>query len=264
MAAVWHRPFGENEAVAGEMRWLLAVLGTNLAFAFPFGIYKTVLVGAGSVSRCQRDSNSSLLLRNALLVGCVYYECTLQAIGFAITAGSLMDHVCSAVSAYHYLPGLRFSWRFVDRVTLRDIRGYSSMVFLTYIAYRIATESNPLIVGAFLTPVAVTYFGIALTLSNQAGDGLRTAIAVLTPTISRWDALGAEDAVSRLFIVGTKYLLFLAAQIHVGLILLGQPFLTLWMGPRYSDACYPVLVILALPLPAVLAGDGRENSRGPG
>src|SRR5262249_49355332 len=36
--------------------------------------------------------------------------------------------------------------------------------------------------------------------------------------------------------------------IQAGLLILGRPFLTIWMGPRYAEASYPTLAILAVPL----------------
>jgi len=36
-------------------------------------------------------------------------------------------------------------------------------------------------------------------------------------------------------------------------VLLGKPFLAIWMGARYVDLCYPTLVILTIPLALAMA-----------
>src|SRR5262249_42585793 len=42
--------------------------------------------------------------------------------------------------------------------------------------------------------------------------------------------------------------LWAVLPIQAGLMLLGRPFLTLWLGERLSNECYPVLLILSVPL----------------
>ena len=70
---------------------------------------------------------------------------------------------------------------------------------------------------------------------------------VLTPTFSAMDARGDNEGIRRLLIRGSRYVLWAVLPLQVGLIVLGKPFLTLWMGARYADSSYPTLVILALP-----------------
>src|SRR5262249_22899202 len=60
-------------------------------------------------------------------------------------------------------------------------------------------------------------------------------------------------AIRRVLVDGTRYVLWTILPIQAGLILLGKPFLALWHAPRYADDCYPVLVILALPLALTLS-----------
>ena len=43
-----------------------------------------------------------------------------------------------------------------------------------------------------------------------------------------------------------RYMLYAGLALELGLVVLGYPFLTLWMGRKYADAGYPALLILAL------------------
>ena len=56
---------------------------------------------------------------------------------------------------------------------------------------------------------------------------------------------------------GTRYVLWTILPVQMGLILLGKPFLTLWLGPRLAAESYSVLVILAIPLPLALSAGQR-------
>jgi O-antigen/teichoic acid export membrane protein len=100
----------------------------------------------------------------------------------------------------------------------------------------------------------VTYFGIASRLVEFAKALLRTATNTLTPAISSFEAAGDTAGIHRLFLRGTRWVLYLILPVHLGLIVFGRPFLTIWMGDaRYADRCYPPLVILSATLSLVVA-----------
>lgn len=253
LAACWKSPFGLTEDLAGDLRWMFAMLGLNLAVLLPMGIYKTVLMGLGRYPFVNVVRTTSLVLRNLGLVLVVYLGGGLRWIAATIVVCSLLDQLACFFAAHYYLPSLRFSVRFVDRKTLRFIWSYSAFVFLTTVIARIGSESTTVVIGAFLPTAAVTYFGIASNLSSQAGDGLRTAIAVLTPAVSRWDGVGHYAAIVRVFVTGTKFLLYVTIPIQMGLLFVGRLFIALWMGPRYAELCFPALAILTSAMPFALA-----------
>jgi len=253
IAMFWKQPFGLADDLASDMRFMLTVLGVNFSLLLPMGNYKTVLLGFGKYPTVNVIRVSTLLVRNAAFVTIIWLGGGLRAIALAVMAGSVLDMVACAWAAHRFVPSLQFCFRFINRKTFRLIWGYSAFVFLSVIVGRIGSQSNTLVIGAFLPAAAVTYFGIAASLSGQAGDGLRVAIAVLTPAVSKWDALGNCSAVAALLVRGTRYLLYLAVPIQVGLLFLGRPFIALWMGPKYADLCYPPLAILALSLTVALA-----------
>ena len=249
----WQSPFGMTGDLARDMRWMLAMFGANLSILLPMGIYKTVLMGLGRYPIVNVIRISTLLLRNAGFVLVLHLGGGLREIAATIVATSLLDQAWCPLAAHHYLPSLRFSFSFIDWITLRTIWGYSAFVFLSVIVGKVGTESNALVIGIFLPTVAVAYFGIAASLWVQAGDGLRAAIAVLTPAVSKWEGLGDRGAISRLLTTGTCYLLYLTAPIQIGLFFLGRAFIALWMGPKYVNLCYPPLAILALSLTPAMA-----------
>ena len=253
LVVFWKNPFGMKGDLARDMRWMIAMFGANLSTLLPMGIYKTVLMGLGRYPIVNVIRISTLVLRNAGFVLVLHLGGGLREIAATIVATSLLDQAWCPLAAHHYLPSLRFSFRFVDGKTLRAIWGYSAFVFLSVIVGKAGIESNALVIGIFLPTAAVAYFGIAASLWSQAGDGLRAAIAVLTPAVSRWDGLGDRSAISRLLTTGTRYLLCLTVPIQIGLVFLGHPFITLWMGPKYADLCYPPLAILALSLTPAMA-----------
>ena len=72
------------------------------------------------------------------------------------------------------------------------------------------------------------------------------ATGVLQPLVSHLDAKGREEEVRNIVMKGTKYSLMIVLPIGFAYILVGDVFISLWMGPKYSIACYSVLVVLTV------------------
>jgi O-antigen/teichoic acid export membrane protein len=247
------RPLGVDGDFAQHVRWYLIIVGISLALSFPLGVHASVLQGLRLYPIMNVIRIAGLLVRNALLVAVVYGGGGLFHVGL-ITAGSMLaQNTMYAIAAYRYLPTLRCRPQYIDLMTCRTIWGYSIHVFSAQTAGRLAHESAPILINAFLASTAITYYGIAGSLTSKASDALRQMIAVLTPTVSKWDGQGNYDAVRKLLITGTRCILELAIPIQLSLMFLGHSFLTLWMGPRYAALSYMTLVILAVPFPFSLA-----------
>src|SRR5947208_720090 len=171
---------------------------------------------------------------------------SLLALGVLITACNLVEHATLAGLAFRALPTMRFSRRLVDRATLKRVKGYSLDAFLAMVAGRACVQSGAVIVGAYLGAAPVTYLALAARLVEFAKALLRTATNTLTPAISSLEAAGDTAAIRRVFLRGTRWVLYLILPVHLGLVVFGRPFLAKWLGgPEYADKCYPALVVLS-------------------
>lgn len=254
------------EALVTEARPALLLLGLNLAVGLPLSVFPAVLDGLGRYPTKTGVRTVGLVLRCFLV-----YLLTRHGGGLVELAGlalvfSVAEHGAMAMAARHYLPQLRFSPRLVDRDTFHTIRGYSLDAFVAMVAGRISFQTDALVIGRFLAPSFITFFALAARLVEYSKDSLRVATAVLTPAISALDARGDQGGIRTVLLTSTRYALWLILPAQLGLLLLGRPFLTLWLGPDYADRSYPVLAILAAPLALavsqsvsarVLYGSGR-------
>jgi O-antigen/teichoic acid export membrane protein len=71
--------------------------------------------------------------------------------------------------------------------------------------------------------------------------------------VSQCEGQNDTDAIRRLFLQGTRYVLWLIVPVQLGMWTLGKPFLSLWLGAGYAERCYPTLVILSAPLALTLS-----------
>jgi O-antigen/teichoic acid export membrane protein len=225
----------------------------NLAVTLPLSLFPSILDGLERFALKSAVRVAVLAARTAGIVIVLEQRPSLLALGILITACNLVEHAILATLALRALP-LRFSRRLVDRATLKRVKGYSLDAFLAMVAGRACVQSGTIVVGAFLGAAPVTYFALALRLVEFAKALLRTATNTLTPAVSSLEAAGDIEAIRRVFLRGTRWVLYLILPVHLGLVVFGRPFLTTWLGdPEYAEHCYPVLVILSATLSLVVA-----------
>lgn len=226
----------------------------NLAATLPLSLFPSILDGLERFALKSAVRVAILAARTVGIVLVLEERPSLLLLGIVITATNLIEHAILAGLAVRALPEFRFSHRLVDRATLRRVRGYSLDAFLAMVAGRASVQSGAVIVGTFLGAAPVTYFALALRLVEFAKALLRTATNTLTPAISSLEAAGDGDAIRRMFLRGTRWVLYLILPVHLGLVAFGRPFLATWLGDaEYGDKCYWPLVVLSATLSLVVA-----------
>jgi O-antigen/teichoic acid export membrane protein len=239
---------GLTPEVWGEARWALLLLGLNLALSLPLSVFPSMLYGLGRYPTRTAITVGCLALRVVLVLTLVGGEHALVRLAVVETVCKVVEQAALAVVLWRCLPGLRFSLRLADRATLRSIGGYSFDAAVAMLAGRVSFSTDAMVINAFHPPAYATFFGIGAGLVENAKNALRSATTVLTPAVSELEAKKDSGAIRRVFLEGSRWALWLILPVQVGLLVLGRPFLVLWMGRELADASYPTLLILAVPL----------------
>jgi O-antigen/teichoic acid export membrane protein len=233
--------------------FMLLMLG-NLALSLPLSVFPSVLDGLERFAAKSAVRIGALAFRTAATVALMETRPGLLGLGLIFTVGNLAEHLVLALLCKRHLPGLRFARKYIDRATLRLVRGYSVDAFLALIAGRVAVQSGTVVIGICLSAPEVTWFAIALRLVEFAKALLRSATTTLTPAVSALEAAGDVAAIRGVLLNGTRWALYLIVPVHLGLVIFGRPFLAVWMGsPEYADRCYPALAVLSATLSLVVA-----------
>ena len=237
LAFGWTRPLGVPAELASEVRLLLLLLGANLAFGLPLGVFPTLFDGLGQYPPKVAVRTSWSLLGSLLLVVFVRGGFGLAAVGLVITACNLAENLTMALVVRRYLPELRFSLRLVNWSTVRSVRGYSACAFLALIAGRISFQTDAIVIGVFLTPQFITLFMIAARLVEYAKDSVRSITLTFTSAISAFEARRDLSSIRRLFLNGTRSLLWFIVPFQVGFLTLGKAFLASGSAPNMRCLC---------------------------
>ncbi len=146
-----------------------------------------------------------------------------------------------------------------DMAVFRMIWSYSFTTFIFMVAVQIITNTDNLVVGAFLSVGAVTFYAIGGSLTNYAFQVSGALSSTFTPMASSLEASGKFEGLQKMLIRGTQATLALALPISIGLFFRGGTFIRLWMGPQYEVVSEHVLRILMLSLYWSVA-DGTAGS----
>jgi O-antigen/teichoic acid export membrane protein len=246
LALVWERPFGVAPDLAHDMRWLLVIAGFNLGAGFPLSAYTSILSGL------ERYTTRVVIQLGGGLVSFVLFMVILGQGGglisvvIATTAVSLCQYLATLFAVRRLVPELTFQFRFINRDTFRAIRGYGLFFFIALLGYRVSFRTSAIIIGAFLPAQFITFYVIAVRLVDYARDASSSLTTGFMPAVSAWQAQGRQSEIRDLWLDGTRWVLYLALPLFIGLLMLGWMFLALWLGAKYANQSYGTLAILAI------------------
>lgn len=141
---------------------------------------------------------------------------------------------------------LYFSRDFVCQDTLKQIYNYSVYSFVIAIALKLLFYTDSLVIGTMISVSEVTFYAIPSSLLDYLEKFVWAMIAVLIPVISANEATGEENGNVNLYILGTRYSLFIIVPAVVSLYVYGDDFIRLWMGPEIGERSQWVLRLLLI------------------
>ncbi len=249
-----------------ELRILLILVGANLALSFPFGVF------GGVINALQRfDINnyigiSALAIRTAIIVVVLKSGGGLVAFAAIVLVSTLLESIVKTHWCFRIIPSLRINPFLAKVQTLRHISAFSLFTFIIGIAGRLMFQSSSIIVGAFISAAAITFYAIANNLINYMSQVVSNVSVTITPLASAFDAQHEEDRMKRLLLVGTRYCFLIILPVGFSYLIMGEPFIRLWMGIDYVPLSSTVLIILTLaqfghlsqyPAGSIFYGTGR-------
>jgi O-antigen/teichoic acid export membrane protein len=238
----------------GEVRLvLLAVLG-NFVAVLPLSVFPAMLDGLNAYSLKTAVRTAFLFARIPATLWAIQCDRPLLALILVLAASNVLESLVIATLVVRQIPGLRFVPGQIDRPTIQSISSFSFDSFLAMIAGRLTFSTDSLVIGKTLGAAAITPFANANRLIDPARYLLRSMTVTLMPAISASEARGDLKAVRGYFLHGTRLVLYAALPIQAGLLILGKPFLAIWLHRGdLADAAGPTLWVLAATLAFTIA-----------
>jgi O-antigen/teichoic acid export membrane protein len=226
---------------------LLIIIGSQLLINFPGFLMESVHEGF------QRYTLKNTVTMATSLIGITILFFLLQR-GYGLLTLALGNAIGTSVKFGVYWILLRspkyghfrFSRKDVSGTCLKELLGFGSKNFVQNIAATVTRRTDPIILGAFLGPVAVTFYMVPANLVFSIRNLLWSITQVFMPFFSELDAQGSHARLSRVFTVSSRFVVGIVLPLLGGAWFLGIPFLSRWMGPEYAERGKWVLYIFLI------------------
>jgi len=229
---------------AGQITVLMCALG--VAVTLVSGVFGSVLSAShrydvlSSISALQtlaRAAGVILILKSGYgLVPLAYWEFSVALLGGLAKYGA----------AIKILPVSRVKITRPDSEVLKMIFSYSFTTFIVIIAIQVISNTDNVVVGAFISAGMVTSYSIGGSLMAYSGQVATAVSTTFLPLASSLEAEGRSEDLQRLLLRGMQGTLGVALPISVALVLRGKTFIALWLGSQYSEISGTVIQILAI------------------
>jgi O-antigen/teichoic acid export membrane protein len=226
-------------------RRLLLMVGTAVAIGFPAGIFGGFLEGLQRFYVISWTNVISTLLRAALIVTALTHGYGLITVALITITLPLVGSLMNGIIALRLCP-VPFGIKYVDRATFRQIANYSGVTFMIMVAGRLKFKTDEIVIGAFMSAAAITYFNIGARIVDYAGQVVTSLSQIFVPMASHSDARGDMTRLRKIFLVGNRVCALTIFPVCVVLLILGKSVIEVWMGKKYVATSYPVLVIMIL------------------
>lgn len=227
-------------------RWAIILSGVSFAVTLYFGVFSGVLAALHRFDLISGISIGQTVVRSAGVVWLLTSGHSILALALWELTVVLAANLFQFWICFRIYPELKLSFRYPDKKVLQDFAGYGFWVFLQHIFGQVIYYTDNLVVGAFVSVEAVTYFSIGGSLIEY----MRAIVASLTmtfmPLASKYEVSGEQDKLRSLLQQGTRVAILIAWPIQIALLFRGETFIRLWMGEQYGVISGHVLQILLL------------------
>jgi O-antigen/teichoic acid export membrane protein len=245
---VFPRIFKVPPALARDAQVAILIVGVTMAVTMSIGLLGAVL---SALNRYDLQTLVTLTQLSIRVVGVVSVlsagkgivaiaACELLA---AVVANGLLIYVARRI-----YPELTIRLTTPRREVLRKIWSYSFYAFLLTVAGQLAYETDNLVVGAFVSASAVTFYSIGNSLCRYTQQIVGAMTSTFTPVASTYEAAGQPSALRTLYYNGTRATMALSLPVVITLLTRGRNFVSVWMGTEYAQTSGTVLTILATAL----------------
>jgi O-antigen/teichoic acid export membrane protein len=239
----WFKLAPDDRATAHA---LLLIVGIGTAIGMPVTVFTGVLEGLQKFAFIGAIQTLAVVLRAGLIVAGLTAGRGIVFVGGATVAVNLAASLVLMGAALRSCPPNLLKWNYVSRSTLGALAGFGVVTFWMAIAQVLRFQLDAMVVAAFISVPAVTFFAAGGKLASSTMDVVATMAQVFTPMSSAFHATGRFDGLRRVLVVGNRYCAFVAFPLASALLLIGSRFIQAWLGAPYVSS-QSVLMILIVP-----------------
>ena len=175
----------------------------------------------------------------------VYLGYGIVGVASALFVTNLICLIGHLLVSSHLLRGNLFSFSF-DRAMIRPLLTFGSGYIAAAVAGVVLMNGEKLVLSNSTSTKILAFYWISFTLASMLTMFSSSVIQSLLPAFSQLQTAEKESHLSSLYSTGVRLNLIWLAPVIGFMFLVGQPFLMVWAGDRYSaEGTIPFFILLA-------------------
>ncbi len=244
--------------------WVILLLGTSFAIQVGTSAFGGVITG---YHRWDIQSGIHASVNGAqflAMIAAVLLGGGLITMGIIVLACESLGRGVRIFFAYRLCPRMQVGFKHIHRKTMGQMVTFGGKSILPDLGGLLEYQVINFLITTCLSVTILAVYARPLALVRQAATLVERFALVLTPTASSLKASKSNSALRDLLTKATRAGLYLALPMVLGLSIMGDILLQVWMGEEYSGrSSWILLIVLAvghlaymvqLPIKNILAG----------
>jgi O-antigen/teichoic acid export membrane protein len=242
------RLFGESMTVneLDKARIMMVLLILNLTVTFPLSIFGSIITAYENFIFQKLINLIRIIIYPCIMIPMLLMGYKAISMVVVITALNILSLLINFWYCFARLK-VKVYFKKLNINLLKEIFGYSFLVFLGIIVDRIYWSTGQFILGIVAGTTAIAVFALAIQLNNYYMSFSTAISGVFLPRITSMITRNSPDKeVSDVFIRTGRIQFIIVGFILSGFVIFGKSFIDLWAGKEY-ESTYAITLILIIP-----------------
>lgn len=224
----------------------MRLIGLGVGFRLLHGPYTGLMAGWHRYDLLNAVAIFEIVLRTVLTLALVLkWRATIYVPALAWVISNAAALVLQVMVGKWLFRDLRILPVAASRAALKEILTLGSHILLITLCTMTIYQGPNFILARIVGPESVTPFSVGLLLITACFQGIHGVSRVFSPLISSVHSTGEPEAVARIVQRACCVLGFVSAGVCLAMVVVGQPFIAVWMEGRTPTA-YVVVAILTI------------------
>ncbi len=149
----------------------------------------------------------------------------------------------SKLCIFTYKTKLKINLSYFDKLEAKSLFAFSIWTFLIGLAQRFRLSMMISLLGITSNSNEISLFALGMTFEAMIFTISHALNGLFLPKVSRLVSNDDNNAINELFIKLGRIQLYIFSLIYSGFLVFGQDFIRLWVGEKFSDVYYIVLLL---------------------
>ena len=227
--------FSIPDELVETAEFITLIVGLSFAITVPLQVYNAVLSSYQRYDLINLISVTSLVIRTFLVVAMLSNGFGLPTLAILYACSEIGIRALSTIFGSRLMSGIQISPKQVDRALLGHMMTYGVSTILYMSGAILVFKSADLVIAALISTSAVSRFFIATTPVLLLTTIVQVFSQAMKPAVSELDALDDHARIEEMALVSQKFTLFAILPGLTFILVMGQEFLSVWVGSRFPD-----------------------------